>query len=125
MKFNDIILKSCTVKIGNLSWNINVVDECNKYLYDLSADCKESNTNDAAMGMCYKNLCSIFISKDMSKGNFKRTIIHELTHAVLYTYGFLASRNELDEEEMCNFMEIHLDEIKRLSSYCYKALSVQ
>lgn len=125
MTFNEEILESCNVKIGNLNWSINLVNEKNKYLYDLSAGPKESNTSDAAMGMCYKNLCSIFISKDMTKDNMKRTITHEITHAVLYTYGLLASTNELDEEEICNFMEIHLDEIKRLTNHCHKILSVK
>lgn len=125
MTFNDEIIKTCNIKIGNLTWKINLVNERNRNLYDLYADPKESDTRDAAMGMCYKNLCSIFISNDMTDQNMKRTITHELTHAILYTYGLLASRNELDEEEICNFMEIHLDEIRRLSSYCFKKLSVE
>ena len=125
MKFTNNVIKECNIRIGNLDWKVKLVDDKNKYLYDINANPKESNTSDAAMGMCYKNLCQIFISNNMTSGNMKRTITHELTHAILYTYGLLASKNDLDEEEICNFMEIHLEEIRKLRNYCCKELSVE
>lgn len=41
--------------------------------------------------------------------NIHKVLIHELTHAYLYYYGF--SGAELTEELVCNFVEIYGEEI--------------
>lgn len=50
--------------------------------------------------------------------NLKVIIVHELTHAYLYYYGF--SGAELTEELMCNFVEIYAERIIKESERILK-----
>ena len=122
IKFTNKYYATCNVVIGNLDWEIILTDDYCEKLYDEGENLKKLSLSDVAMGMCYKPDCQIFVSKNMSKKNLRRTIMHELTHAVIYTYGSMVSKDSLDEEEICNFMEIHLDEIQKLTDEAFKKL---
>ena len=50
--------------------------------------------------------------------DIKSVIIHELTHAYLYYYGFAGV--ELSEELVCNFMEIYGEKIIKESERIVK-----
>lgn len=122
MRLNQRTFKTANVKIGNLNWKVKLVNDYNKHLYDEGVSAKEVQRTDGAFGITDRQMQEIYVSKDMPTGNLKRTIRHELTHAVIYTYGLMASKRKLDEEEICNFMEIHSVEINRLTEKIYKKL---
>ncbi len=46
---------------------------------------------------------TITIEEDLSSGAFKRTLKHELTHAIIYSYG-LDQIQEFSQEILCDFM---------------------
>lgn len=122
MRFNQHTYKTTSERIGNLNWKIKLVDDYNKNLYDEGAKAKETSRQDGAFGITYAQDQTIYISKDMPTGNLKRTIRHELTHAAIYTYGYMVTKRKMDEEEICNFMEIQAEEICRLTNKIYKTL---
>lgn len=43
----------------------------------------------------------------------RQTLIHELTHAVIFSYGHHV---EYDEETVCNFIGSHFEEIGKLAN---------
>lgn len=121
-ELNNVIYDKCKVRIGNLNWDVYLADDANKNLYDEDVNPKEVSCDDGAFGICRKNACKIYISNKLNEGNFIRTIRHEITHAVLYTYGFLADEAQMSEEEICCFMEIHLEEIRVLTNKIVRKL---
>jgi len=76
----------------------------------VSQDDKRMNPDDD--GKCYLGLCdykkaTIRIMKDMTYEVTRMTVIHEVVHCFLFSYGI----NVEDNESMCDFFGAHGDEI--------------
>jgi len=56
----------------------------------------------------------IYLSPKMNIQNVRPTIIHELVHATMYSYGIYMNENDdskLSREQLCEFVAMHLDNI--------------
>ena len=63
-------------------------------------------------GVCWKVEETIYIADNLSEEIFKRVLLHELTHACVYGSGM--SQVEWREENVCDFLETHFEEIETI-----------
>lgn len=93
-------------KINGLKWNAFFVDKNDsKLLYDGSNN----------LGVTYYDDLKIYLKNDMSKPLFRQTVIHELVHAFLFSYGIHLENSDVTEEAVCDFCGAHLDKILKLT----------
>lgn len=98
------------IKINELNWTFETVEENDERLLI---------DNDEVFGITHFKTLEIFVVKNVLNDEvFKRTIRHELTHAYLYSYGFIGSC--MDEEYICNFMEIYGEKIVEQTNDIYE-----
>lgn len=57
--------------------------------------------------------CKIFIDNSLSVANKRRTLIHEITHAIVSVLGYRHTTKP-NEEFICEFIGAHLDYIYNL-----------
>ena len=93
------------IKINGLKWKIFFVASESPKLTD------EDNKKNI-LGITYFRECEIYIDKSLSKPLRKQTVIHELVHALLFSYGINAEG--ATEEEICDLIGAHLDELVKL-----------
>lgn len=70
-------------------------------------------------GITMKMQQLIVLDVTVSKDMLRRTIIHELVHAFIWTYG-LENSKPFTEEQMCNFFETYYQDIIKLSERILK-----
>lgn len=81
------------VKINNIDWEIKLVDEI----------------EDGWWGATNRELNTIEIKKGLSSYVTNSTILHELVHAYIESYGFFYNRNrKLNEEDLCEFIACNM-----------------
>ena len=95
-----------TVCIKELPIKIKVVDNC----------CIDSTIGTFN---CADSVIEIKIG--LSEEQLYRTIAHEITHAVIWAYGFVSFEN-FSEENVCDFVSIHMDEIMKETKAVYKKI---
>ena len=88
------------ITINGLTWSIYYIAE--EHFPDKKA-------NLTYFGITYNMSLRIYINKEMHKDILRRTIIHELTHAYGFSYGY--NLNKCNEEDICRFVDSHLDAI--------------
>lgn len=94
-----------TVKINGLRWKVFFVKNGSPKLTD-----EDGKRN--ILGITYFRECEIYIDKELHKRLRKQTVIHELVHALLFSYGINAEG--ATEEEICDLIGAHLDELVKL-----------
>ena len=94
-----------TVKINGLKWKVFFVESDSPKLAD-------ENGKRNILGITYFRECEIYIDKELHKPLRRQTVIHELVHALLFSYGINAEG--ATEEEICALIGAHLDELVRL-----------
>jgi hypothetical protein len=62
-----------------------------------------------ALGRTYTASNHIYMNKELSHKVFYNTLIHELTHAFISSYGF--AQVDLSAEVMCDFMGCYAEQI--------------
>lgn len=72
-------------------------------------------------GVTVRSKNKIYINKNLQKDLFRRTIIHELTHAYIWSYG-LNQVESFKEENICDFLESHGDSIIGTANCVYNDL---
>lgn len=101
---NSCMVKIMKIKIHNDVWKVKLVD----------ANAKKMNPdpNSYNFGLTeYKELL-ISIMDGRSESVTRSTLIHELVHAFLFSYGHMVE----GEEAMCDFFGVHGDEIIDLTN---------
>lgn len=102
--------KYTQVQLGRFTWDVFFVDEDHPKLEN-------------AYGAVYKSNLEIYLSADIPDQLLRSTIIHELTHASVWTYGFEnISIRGYEEEDLCNFMEAYSEEILRIADDLFAEL---
>lgn len=91
-----------TITINGLEWSIEEAD----YGY-----CKEAPD---ALGSTYKDTLRIVLVKSLPLTNFKKILIHELTHATAYSYGF--DQVAITDEILCDFMSAYSEQILKVTN---------
>lgn len=99
------------VRINNLEFEVVLEDEKSDKM----------NGEDGVIYLGLTEYCPapiIYLRKGMKTGLMRRTIIHELTHAYIFAYGY-----SLDsEEDFCKFMESKCCDIIEKAEYVYSLL---
>lgn len=90
------------LQIHNLNWQVEFIQ---------SEHCfEENNTQEELCGITKKLKLQVFINSEMNDDLVRRTVIHELTHAYIWTYGF-ENFDSFKEEDLCNFIETFSESI--------------
>lgn len=93
------------IKLINYDWVVNEVDQA-----VLDATVRNTHPCGSAIGNCIKNDQIILISKEQSKQELPRTVLHEVLHACLFRNKMLDYNRE--EEVVCLLEERLTDLIK-------------
>lgn len=93
------------ILINNLTWHIDFIDD----------DKIQMNGENGSIffGKTEYIPQTILIRRELSKEATRTTIIHELTHCYLYSYGM--SKVDFNEEFVCDFVGIYADEIIKVT----------
>ncbi len=98
------------IKIANDVWKIKLKDGDSKKMHP-----SKDRIN---FGLTEYTRLVINIRKEMPLSLARSTVIHELVHAFIFSYG-----HEVDgEEAMCNFFGVHADEILELTEQIMKGV---
>lgn len=88
--------------------------QINKLKYDVSMagayDSVFKTNGEVAAGVTFNAAGQIYIDETLYPAVMRRTIMHEITHAYLYAYGYLA-RAEFSQEDLCEFISSFADAI--------------
>ena len=96
------------IKINNDLWRIKLVDGNKKKI--------NPGKGRIYMGLCEYEKLTINIRKGMAASVMRSTIVHELVHAFLFSYG-----NRVEgEEQMCDFFGAHGEEIVKFADRIMK-----
>lgn len=99
-------MKKC-FPIKNKTWSlITVPDNSDKIVMDGQKCCAQ----------IFFRTREIFINEEIIQDydTFKETVLHELTHAFIFSYGL--DNNSFQEEEfICEFIAIYAEDIVRIS----------
>ena len=71
---------------------------------------------------CLKNI--IYLHKDLPPQKKKQTLIHELTHAYIYAYGF-STVEHFNHELVCEFVEAYARAIIRAADEYFRKTNVK
>ena len=102
----------CRIRMNNLTWDV----------YGVEADDLKLKTDDGwAYGMTYYDSCEIYIRRnDISDDLLMRVCRHEAAHAAAFSYSF--DTQNLNEEDLCNFVEAYAPVICKRATKMYKAI---
>ena len=82
----------------------------------------DANEGEEVMGITWFTKGEIYLVVDnISSELLYRTIKHELTHAFLFSYGI--NKEELTEEEVCNFVEVYAEDIIKKANSIFNRLT--
>lgn len=87
------------IKIHNDDWEVKVIDKGKKKM--------NPSVDSYNLGLTEYGKCCINIRDGMTRSVTRSTVIHELTHAFMFSYGYSVN----DEEAMCDFFGANGDEI--------------
>lgn len=89
-----------TVRINDANYRVELVDPLHVALY-----------GGGATGRCDVHQGIIYISNRLSDHVRRRTVQHEITHAVIWEYTQKRNADSWTEEELVTFVEQYLDTI--------------
>lgn len=100
------------IKIHNYTWTVQVIP----------GDCKKMNPEPECYraGLTEYAEQTISIRAGMSRERTRATVIHELVHAFIDSFGYTA--DEMGEEEICNFFGANGDKIIRMTDEIMKGV---
>lgn len=85
------------IYLNGLRWEI-----CFVFKEDDNLNQLKKEENYIAYGLTNAFEQKIYINRDLNEVQMKRTLMHELTHAFLFSYGF--DDHVFNEEELCQFV---------------------
>lgn len=102
------------IKINNLEWNVFFVPRDHNKLEADGVQC---------LGKAYFDDLHIYLDKSVSEELMRQTVIHELVHAFLFSYGVHVECNDDydTEEAVCDFCGAYFDKIKKAANKIIKA----
>lgn len=89
--------------INNVEWDFNFVPSV----------CLPANY----YGQCCEEELTINVLENMSPQRQRFTIIHELIHAIIHSQGRAYTWEDMNEENVCEFIAWNLDTINSLVDY--------
>jgi hypothetical protein len=100
-----------TFKINGIPWTIQMKSGKNPIFTD---------DDNEYLGFCEYSTQTIILRNDMPTELIEQTLIHELTHAFVFSFGL--SGYKFDEEKLCNFVGAHLKRIHKITKQYMKRL---
>ena len=98
------------IKIHNDTWNVKLTNANKKKM--------TPDKNHYNLGLAEFDTLTINIRTGLAKSVARSTVIHELVHAFMFSYG-----NQVEgEEQMCDFFGVHGDEIIMLADQIMKGV---
>lgn len=97
--------------IKNNTWKLKLVADDSKYL-------EKADDEMSVCGITHFAHATIYINKEIDKEVMLDTIIHELTHAYLFVYGFGQVEN-FTEEMVCDLMGAYARDIVEQATKIY------
>lgn len=82
------------VYINNIKWNI---------IFTNNVEYLKRNDGSITLGITDNNIKTIFIFNKLNSALTKKVLIHELTHAYIFSYNYYLTLEE--EEFVCSFVE--------------------
>lgn len=95
------------LKINNYEYELLFVDNNDEHL--------DVGDNDYRSGITDFREKKIYIAKNLNNDSHSYTLKHELTHAIIDSYGFL--QVEWNDEIVADFMAIYSYKLKELIDY--------
>lgn len=102
-------MKIKKININGLEWKIFWVDQSHPKL-----------DGENAYGITHFRECEIYIDSELAAPLLKQIIIHELVHAIAFSYG--VELVDATEERFCDFTAAHFDELKKLRKAILKSI---
>lgn len=102
-----------TITINGVKWKVFAVDSNHERLVD-----EKGNQN--AYGITLFRNSEIYIDGGLAPEVFKQVLVHELIHAIAFSY--CTDINMIGEEEICDFIAAHFNEIKSLRKAVLKSI---
>lgn len=90
--------------VNNLKWVIEYVNADSTSM---------NNSNGLFLGLTEYDIQHISIRSGLTKEMTRQTVVHELCHCFLFSYGITC--DWYDEEQVCNFFGSHADMITSLT----------
>lgn len=101
-------------KINGMDWVITVVPDDNP---EIESEDKYIFGSTNVFKQC------ISINEKIQPTSLMPTLLHELTHAALFSYGW-DSRSEFTKEEMCDFFGAHGKELVEIAKSFLKSQNI-
>lgn len=92
------------IQINNFEYEIYFVEWNDEHL--------KIDDNDYRSGMTYFKDKRIYIANNLKKDSYDYTLKHELTHAIIDSYGFL--QIEWNDEIVADFMAIYINVLNEI-----------
>lgn len=101
------------IKINGYRWKVELVD----------AEIEKMHPEPDSYNLGLTEYCEgvISIRKGINEIMMRSTVIHELVHAFLFSYGYQVN----DEESMCNFFGSQGDRIMELTNKIMKGVKME
>lgn len=87
------------MRINGINWKVKFTDRVD----DLYLD------GYVRLGITDRNTNTIYLDKNLEGDMLKKVLLHELTHAWLFSYGYDLEVG--DEEFLCSFVDTHTEKI--------------
>lgn len=101
------------IEINGIEWKVFIVDCKHELLVD-------ENGEQSAYGItCFRN-SEIYIDGGLAPEVFKQVLVHELVHAIAFSY--CTDINMVGEEEVCDFISAHFNELKSFRKAVLKSI---
>lgn len=101
-------------RFNNIVWNIYTVGNDNKILY------RSDGTR--TIGVTDRKSHSIYIARSLRGELLKKVLLHEITHAAVFSYGIYLSLDQ--EEKLCNFVATFAPDIVSITEGTIKAATI-
>ena len=102
-----------TFKTNGIPWTIQMKSGKNSIFTD-------DDNEIVYFGFFENSTQTIILRDDMPTELIEQTLIHELTHAFVFSFGL--SGYKFDEEKLCNFVGAHLKRIHKITKQYMKRL---
>lgn len=107
-----MIERVCSIKVILQDWDVFLADAHDPELIVDGVDC---------VGTTWCGHLRIFINKELQGARLHRTVVHEVTHAVIYSTQ-CEILQKYNEEQLCEFMAIYAELILKISSEIITAI---
>lgn len=100
------------IKINDLKWQVDFLNGDDERLISDGVKC---------LGITVFSDFQIYIKSNMTREALKQTVLHELAHAFLFSYGIhLPIDEDETEEAVCDFVGVYSPKINKMANKILK-----